>query len=260
MLATMTRDEVKADRQTAGRDNLHATKEAQTRPFGGSALQALYATKSNLKDSHNDLRFFGKFCGCDTPEQIEALLLGPESTKEKTQDLVASYRDHLVSRGMAYGTINRRLTVVRTLVRLAKLVGAVKWEIDVPAGPKTKRRDTRGVSKRSLKAASRMVDDTPRARRDRAIVTLAHHAQLKRADVVSLLLEHYDPDPLNPSIEVAGYKMALTKKVKISLDAWVEVRGFKSGSLFTRIDDRTTPMTQDEIIVLVRSDSILGDS
>lgn len=257
----MTRDEAKADRQTAGRDNLPVSKEAQTRPFGGSALQALYSTKkSHIKDAHDDLRFFGKFCGCDTPEQIENLLVGPDSTKEKTQRLVASYRDHLASRDMAYGTINRRLAAIRTLVRLAKFVGAVTWEIDVSAGPKTKRRDTRGVSKQSLKVADRMSDDTPRARRDRAIVTLAHHAQLKRSDVVKLMLEHYDPDPLNPSIEVAGYKMALTKKVKSSLDAWVEVRGFKSGSLFTRLDDKTTPMTQDEIIVLVRSDSILGDS
>jgi len=54
--------------------------------------------------------------------------------------------------------------------------------------------------------------------------------------------------------------IGLTKKIKLSLDSWVEVRGFKAGVLFTSCSDRSMPMTQDEIIVLVRPDSILGDA
>jgi hypothetical protein len=161
---------------------------------------------------------------------------------------------------MAYGTINRRLAAVRMLVRLAKLVGMVSWEIEVSAGEKTQCRDTRGVSKRAFKIASRIGDDTMRARRDGAIVALARHAHLTRVEISALLLEHYGPNPAAPSITVGKRVIGLTKKIKLSLDSWVEVRGFKAGVLFTSCSDRSMPMTQDEIIVLVRPDSILGDA
>lgn len=233
---------------------------APIRRHEGSALKAFYATKNptKIKDSINDIRFFAKFCGCDTEEQVEALLLGPSATQEKTQRLVADYRDHLRSKNMAYGTINRRLTVIRTLVRLAKLIGVVSWEIDVPAGPRTSRRDTRGVSKRALRIAERMTGETRQARRDKAIIALAHHAQLTRAEVVSLRLDQYNPDPSAPSLSVGRRRARLNKKIKSVIDAWVEVRGLKAGPLFTSHDDKSSPMTQDEIIVLVRPDAVLS--
>lgn len=245
MLATMTRD------------NHDARQEAPTRK---SALKAFYATKnpSKVKDSINDIRFFAKFCGCINEEQVEDLLLGPGSSREKTQGLVARYRDHLRSKNMAYGTINRRLAAVRTLVRMAKLIGMVTWEIDVPAGERTARRDTRVVSKRAVRVAGRMDGETLRPRRDRAIVLLAHHAQLTRAEIVGLLLEHYDPDPAGPSVAVGASRVALPKKIKQALDAWIEMRGFAGDTLFTR-EDRSTPMAKDEIIALVRPGSIASE-
>lgn len=242
------------------RDAKDARQEAPTHRHGGSALRAFYATKNpdKIKDSINDIRFFAKFCGAETEEQAEKLLFGPESSQARTQELVSSYRDHLRSIGKAYGTINRRLTTIRTLVRMARLIGAISWEIDVPAGEKTSRRDTRGVSKGALRSVKRMKDDTPRARRDKAVVDLAHHARLTRAEVIGMLLEHYDPNPVRPTISIERRRVALTTDIKKSLDAWVEVRGFKPGCLFTQHDDKRSPLTHDDVIALVRPGSVLS--
>jgi integrase/recombinase XerC len=248
VLATMTRD---------ARDT---RQDATSRRLGGSALRALRVTKSpdKFKDSVDDIRFFAKFCGLETGEQVEELILGPTSTQEKTQKLVTDYRDDLRAKGLAYGTINRRLTAIRTLIRMAKLIGMVSWDIDVSAGDRTLHRDTRGVNKSVLVSTSRRKDDTPQVRRDKAIVTLAHHGRLNRAEIVSLPLENYDPNPESPTVTVGGRAVELTKAVKKSLDRWIEVRGFKGSLLFTQHDDRTKPMTAAEIIALVRPGSVLS--
>lgn len=233
--------------------------EASVRRHDGSALRAFYATKNptKIKDSINDIRFFAKFCGLENEEQVEEILLGPSATREAAQDLVTRYRDHLRSKNMAYGTINRRLAAIRTLVRMAKLTGLVSWDIDVSAGDKLLTRDIRGVSKKALKVAERMSDASRRARRDKAIVLMTHEANLTRAEVSGLALEHYDPDPGRPSVHIKGHRLALSKKAKRALDAWIEVRGFRTGPLFTG-PDGSSPVSPEDLIALVRPGSILS--
>lgn len=242
------------------RDGDDARHDAPTRRVDGSALRVFYATKNpaKLKDSINDLRLFAKFCGRDSEEAVDDLLFGPSVSKQEAQALVTRYRDHLRSKGMAYGTVNRRLTAIRTLVRAARLAGIVSWNIDVPTGDKTPRRDVRGASKAALRMARRMTSDTRRSRRDMAIVMLAHHARLSRAEIVQLELEDYVPDPTAPHLSVGSKKVSLEKEVKKALDAWVEVRGFRPGHLFTSGPDSMSAMNRDDLIAIVRPGSILS--
>ncbi len=230
------------------------------RPTPARVLASFYATRklSTLKDYMGDLRLLARFCGCaDDPEAVVALLFGPNATLEKTQELVERYRDHMHGAKLAYGTVNRRLAVVRTLNRTARLMDAVSWEIDVSARGRKAHRETKGVSKRAVKRMSARAGQDYLDRRDRAIVAVAERLSLTRAEIVALNLDDYIPNPHAPGITVQGGTVRVGNDVKLSLDAWIEMRGFSSGPLFPRSKslDRMDP---DDILPLVRSGSSLS--
>jgi len=223
-------------------------------------LKAFYASRNpaRLRDAVSDMRAFVSFCGVKSEDDVERLLFGPDGTDERAQALVTRYRDHLVSSGLAYGTINRKLALVRTLSKFACTLGVVRWRINVSAKGRKSLRDTRGVSKPALRQAARMNGTSRQARRDRAIVLVAAALRVKRGELVALDLEHYIPDPDGPGVMVGGTLTPLNAETKIALDAWVEVRGFASGALFTTLDGARSRLAAEDLIPLMRPGA-LGD-
>ena len=57
---------------------------------------------------------------------------------------VLRYRHELVARHLAPATINRRLVAIRSLTKLARLLGIVPWAIEVQDVPQETLRDTQG--------------------------------------------------------------------------------------------------------------------
>ena len=193
-----------------------------------------------LKAYQADFRCFAGFVGADGPAAaLDALV----SLSAGTANAVAhSYRAHLVARGLAPATVARRLAALRSATKLARTLGRIDWTLSVEAPRVETLRDTRGPGDegwRSLLSAAR-TSTTPKGVRDVAIVRLLHDLALRRAEVVSLDLDHVDLDGSTVMVLGKGWtqraRMTIPPPVKAALVAWLDVRGRDPGPLFVRLD------------------------
>lgn len=224
-----------------------------------SLLSAFYSTRGSdaLKGAMGDVRFFAKFCGVDET-QVAEVLFGATATKDSAEAVVRRYVDSMRQESFAHGTINRRVSVIRTLSHFARLKGVVRWELEVPTGRAPKSRDARGASMAAVDRAQAMEHkDDAKSRRDAAITLLIHELKLNRAETVAIDLERYDPDPRHPAIDIDGNRTPISIRLKRALDRWIEERGFKPGRLFVKIErsgpDASSPLSPDDVLPLVRA-------
>jgi len=206
---------------------------------------------ASLRNVRGSLADFARFLGAE-PAAVPGVLLahgnGPANA------LVLRYRADLLER-VGSGTVNRRLSAVRSLVDLARTVGAIMWALDVPGVKEEKYRDTRGpgldgVSKLMAEVDRRQDHKAVAAIRDRALLRLINGMGLRRAEVVSLDLDHVDLDGC--ALEVLGKgkreraRLSVPPWARAALAAWIEVRGTAPGPLFVsigkagRLGDRLT--------------------
>ena len=89
-----------------------------------------------------DLEDFQAFIEAPSLEQAASLLLarGPGEANA----LALDYKAHLMGRRLSANTINRRLTALRSLVKLGRTLGVVSWTIEVQSVKADPYRDTRG--------------------------------------------------------------------------------------------------------------------
>lgn len=188
-----------------------------------------------------DLDDFARFAGAaDRKDAIEAMLAAGQGGANAW---ALGYRNDLLARELAPATVARRLAALRSVVKLARTLGRVAWSLDVEAPKSAKYRDVRGPGRdgwlKMLDAAGR-AGDTPKARRDRAIVRLLHDRGLRRGEVVGLDLA--DVDLAEGTAEVLGKGRAQTERLTIgpatvrALADWIEARGSDPGPLFVRLD------------------------
>lgn len=156
--------------------------------------------------------------------------------------LVLSYRNHMADRGLASATLARRLAAIKSLVKLARMLGMVGWILDVEAPKVETYRDTRGPGRpvvRAMLDAAAARDDA-KGRRDQAILRLALDLGLRRGEIVSLDVEHVDVAGRTVAILGKGRKNRETLTMPPSAaDAtrrWLELRGDAAGPLFLNLD------------------------
>ncbi|WP_109095446.1 tyrosine-type recombinase/integrase [Azospirillum sp. TSH64] len=177
----------------------------------------------------------------DTIDRVarELLALAPGQANA----LVLGYRASLDARGLAPATINRRLAALRSLVQLGKTLGLVGWDLEVENVDAAAYRDTRGPGRDGVKAMIAQAQERSDAKgvRDTAIVRLLHDTALRRGEVVSLDLEHYDPAAATLSILGKGRlqrePITLPDATQAALDEWIGARGRHPGPLFYRLDN-----------------------
>jgi integrase/recombinase XerC len=188
-----------------------------------------------------DLADFAAWLGT-TPRPAVGQLLG--AGPGRVNQLVLDYVHHLQEHGRSRATINRRLAALRSIVKMARLIGLVSWSIEV-GGEKVERyRDTRGPGLTGVRRllTSLAESDEPKAVRDRAIVRLLHDVALRRGEVVGLDLEHADLDAEEPAVSIRGKgregreRVTLPHETARALRAWRETRGTEPGPLFTNFD------------------------
>ena len=150
---------------------------------------------STVAGYRRDLQDFARWLSVDSIDAAAELVVsaGPGPANA----MLLGYIEAMRERGLAVATINRRLAAVRSLVRCARLVGRITWTVDVPGLKAQPYRDTHGPGADAVRALLAWADgrrDTPRERRDAALLHLLCALALRRGEVCSLDMGHAELD------------------------------------------------------------------
>lgn len=187
-----------------------------------------------------DLQDFARFVGAEDLDAAARLLLS--RGRGPANETAHAYRADLLARKLSPATVNRRLAALRSLARLARLIGAADFTLDVAGVKSESYRDTRGPGRGGVR---RLLDTLasktgPKARRDEALVRLLYDLGLRRGEAVALDLKDVDLTAGTVSILGKGRSqkelLTLPDPTRASLAAWIAVRGEEHGALFTNQD------------------------
>lgn len=199
--------------------------------LAGRAPQTVRAYRRDLVD-------FATFVGVERLGQAAELLLAGGAGRANY--LVLGYRAGLLERGLAPATINRKLSALRSLVKVARMIGTVTFAIDVEDVRSAPYRDTRGPGVQGYRAMLEALQGRQDAKgaRDRAILRLLFDLGLRCAEVVSLDREHLEGGSLSVMGKGRRERIALTLPAPTltALAEWLELRGEDPGPLFCRLD------------------------
>ena len=212
-------------------------------PDKSSALVEAFLSGRNaltIKAYRQDLADFTRFLNAGGIAEAARYVLS--LAHGDANALVLGYKTRLVDRGLQAASINRRLSAVRALVRLARVLGVVTWALEIQNVRAESYRDLRGpgtVALRRVLAALKQRED-PKAKRDRAIIRLLHDLGLRRGEVVSLDLEHVDLVVSTLSVLGKGrtqrVSLTLPPETNAALAVWLAFRGVDPGALFINFD------------------------
>lgn len=152
--------------------------------------------------------------------------------------VILKYRDQLIVRSLSPATVNRRLGAIRSLFKLARMLGYSAAEIEIPNIKSESYRDTRGPGlpafKRMMEIAS--TQNKMKASRDRVILRLLFDLALRASELVELDVSHIEFEQRRISIKGKGRSQRQFLSIpSTSLEAlkdWIEVRGVAPGPLF----------------------------
>lgn len=197
-------------------------------------------SSSTNKAYSKDLYALAVFLGDTSAMGAGAWLL--RSTSADVNLVVATWQRHMLSSGLSAATVNRRIAAVRSLLALGRALGATASEIRLGDLRTCPTRDTRGPG---AKAVAQMValleqEETPKARRDLAILRLLYDLGLRRAEAVSIDVADINLEAGELWVKGKGRpakeRFSLPGPTARALIQWLEVRGEEAGPLFTNLD------------------------
>jgi integrase/recombinase XerC len=166
------------------------------------------------------------FCRSMAPEQSPSSFLQKflDSTKQQAIHLVLEWRQRLLNENKASGTINQRISALKSLVEYAGKRDACSFSLSEIKSLKSQRyKDTPGVSAYDYRSILDLVDrSTDLGIRDYAILLLLWDLALRREEVVSLDIWDYLPGRL--MVNGQGRSIDLNAQLENSLDHWVAIR------------------------------------
>jgi integrase/recombinase XerC len=228
-------------------------------------------TSDNYRRSLEDFRLF---CRVPSIEAAAQKLLG--SGVAQANRLVADYsrgmggekdkRGHVIKgRGLSTSTINLRLTVVRGLVRKARRLGLINWELDIASRRPEPAKDPRGPTWEQNTAILKAAAEQPGVAgiRDYAILRLIAETGLRRKEILGLDVEDFEGSEQTLWILRKGrsekMRISISKECVDSLRQWLSVRPAESasGPLFTNlIPGRCSRLSGPALYLIARK---LGD-
>src|SRR3954447_9794082 len=206
--------------------------------LAGRKPKTLAACQADLED----FRRFIEANSVSTPTIGKAVeeLLGGFGFLASLQ--IDRYKSEMRERGLPVATINRRLGMLRSLVKLANTLGLVSctvWVRNVPAQPY---RDTDGPGRDGFRAMLEAAgaQPGPKGLRDVALLRLLHDLGLRRSEVVRLDVDDVDLPGNQISVLSRGRSLkqsvTLPAPTRAALAAWLEARGSEPGPLFVNFD------------------------
>jgi integrase/recombinase XerC len=217
-------------------------------------LEAWLARRNpqTLRAYRADITDFARSAGAPSPgAAVDALLAGSAGS---ANGIALAYRADLERRGLRSATIARRLSALRSVVKLAHQLGRVGWTIDIESPKVTAYRDTAGPGQegwiRIRDEARRRAGGTRRtieARRNLALLLLLRDLGLRRAEATGLDLADVELDWQGPHgrgrVRVVGKGktdpkwISLNEPARAALLDWIALRGTEPGPLFHRLDN-----------------------
>jgi integrase/recombinase XerC len=193
-----------------------------------------------LKAYSRDLAHFTKFVG--VPELVDAAKLLLVKNQGQANALVLSYKNQIIDEGKAPATINRKLAALKSLVKMARVVGLCSFTLEVSGVEAETLRDTRGPGKEGVDKLLKMVElgTDKKSKRDLAMLHLLYGMALRRGEVCSLNIEHVEK--AEGALWILGksrkqrQRVTMPDKAKEALLGWLEARGSEPGPLFVALD------------------------
>jgi integrase/recombinase XerC len=196
-------------------------------------------TRTNYE---KDLADFAKHAKSTVIEAVFDLLAhGPNPANV----IVGAYRDSMSRddrRGLSGSTVNRRLAVLRGLIRRARRLGLIAWELDTANVDASPVKDNSGTDLPTLKRMLAIARSEPGAagRRNYAILRVASETALRRKEIRGINLN--DLDFAHQRIRILGKGRRAKEWIHISptaiaaIQSWIEMRpGPHSGPLFVNL-------------------------
>jgi integrase/recombinase XerC len=150
------------------------------------------------------------------------------STKREAILLVLEWRQRILNEGKASGTINQRISALKSLVEYAGRQDACSFSLSEIKSLKSQSyKDTRGVSVDDYRSILALVDrSTDLGIRDYAILRLLWDLALRREEVVSLDIHSYLPGRLmvKSKGQFDRQSIDLNPQLENALDHWVAIR------------------------------------
>jgi integrase/recombinase XerC len=204
--------------------------------------ESLEALKPKTREAYaGDLLDFAKSIGAAGPGEAAELLVG---LAHGDANLAAfRYRTTLEKRLQAPATINRKLSALRWVVKVARRAGRVAWSLDVQGAKVTPYRDTSGPPEpervRLMKSAL-LRTRTPIGKRDYALIMLLFNPMLRRAEAIALDLADLDLERCKVHVVGKGKLdpewLTIPTQARDALRDWLGVRGDEPGPVFVRLD------------------------
>ncbi len=194
--------------------------------------------RARVQDAADLARFLG------TADPSAACILLVSGGSPQANAIATAYVRSMLDRALSPATINRRISTLRRLVRLARRFAVVDWSIEVDTLRVESYRDTAGPGRagwlRILDVAEGAARKTAKGKRDLAIVRLLHDQGLRRAEVCALDMADLDADGGRLAVLGKGKgeknPVRLNKPTWLALSLWLDARGPGQGPLFVRLD------------------------
>lgn len=197
----------------------------------------------------NDLRQFCEYCGENNVDSVLGKLLS--LNQEKANRLILKWRDDMLESGLAPATLNRRLSAIRSIVRVARFRGMVNWKISVKGLSYESFKDTQGPGKENVIKMIEYVENNekdPILSRNIAILRLLFSMGLRRNEVSTL--DMADVDVENRKIDVLRKgkiertQLTIPESTALALERWIQIRGDMNGPFFIHFSRDLTVTTR----------------
>jgi integrase/recombinase XerC len=183
------------------------------------------------------LAHFAKWFGASTAGAAMSELLA--GSMGRANERLHAYRGAMLDAGLAPSTVNRRLSALRSIVKLGRTFGLVTWTLEVDGVKAKAYRDTKGPGLAGVTAVKRQAashKSPAKAARDVAIVRVLFDLALRRGEAAALDLADVDLRAGRLWVLGKGRRekepITLPPRTIAALNAWLKHRGRQPGPLF----------------------------
>ncbi|MHB8330766.1 MAG: tyrosine-type recombinase/integrase [Candidatus Dormibacteria bacterium] len=191
-----------------------------------------------LRAYRKDLDVLAKFMKVPGREEAAERLL--QMTGGRANELALNFQGSLVEAGRSPATVNRRLSTLRALTKLGRMLGMISWKIEIDNLDTAVYRDTRGPGELAVRRMLEQLPSSAKGIRDTAMVHLMYDMGLRRGELTGLDVKHWDPE--RGALSVLGKKrkdrewLSIPASTRQALEAWLEIRGDEPGAMFQALD------------------------